>query len=384
LNEAAFSALVAGNNGLPMEGGVMVRYVRVRPQVNAFGTPGNRRSSEGFTLVELLVVIAIIGILVALLLPAIQAAREAARRNQCVNNLKQLSLGAMNHESTFKGFPSAGLGYKWVGDPNYGAGRKQPGGWIFNVLPFIEEQAIHDMGMGIGTTWNDAARKKIFADRDQKTVKVLICPSRRNGGPYLLSAGFNNRDSASLAFRADYAGNIGDGNDESFPGGPGSLEEVDSADWESKTIPLKYYTFSYGATGVFTYWNFNRIKSITDGTSKTYCVGEKWVPLNSYEDASSGGDDQTAYCGMDRDNLRWARAEHPIPFPAKTLSAKPPLPDSITPAKDEYDGNFGGPHAGVVLMGMCDGSVHGISFDIDPITHGRLGNRKDGEIVSVP
>src|SRR4051812_24808536 len=137
----------------------MVRCVRVRPHVNAFGTPGERRIRQGFTLVELLVVIAIIGILVALLLPAIQAAREAARRNQCVNNLKQLSLGALNHESTFKMFPSSGLGYKWVGDPNFGHGRKQPGGWIYNTLPFIEEQAIHDMGFGIGTSSTDAARK---------------------------------------------------------------------------------------------------------------------------------------------------------------------------------------------------------------------------------
>src|SRR3954453_14927337 len=175
----------------------MVGCERVCPQVNQFGTPGELRNRQRFTLVELLVVIAIIGILVALLLPAVQAAREAARRNQCVNNLKQLSLGAMNHESTMKELPSSGLGYGWVGDPNYGFGRRQPGGWIYNVLPFIEEQAIHDMGMGVGTTWNDANRKKIFADLDTKVVKTLICPSGRNGGPYALGSGFINRDSGT-------------------------------------------------------------------------------------------------------------------------------------------------------------------------------------------
>src|SRR3954471_3015135 len=162
----------------------MVQFIRIHPTLDAVGADGERRIREGFTLVELLVVIAIIGILVALLLPAIQAAREAARRNQCVNNLKQLSLGVINHESAMKQLPSSGMGYSWVGDPNYGFGRKQPGGWIYNTLSFIEEQAIHDMGVGVGTNWNDAARKKIFAERAQITIKLLICPSRRSGGPY--------------------------------------------------------------------------------------------------------------------------------------------------------------------------------------------------------
>ncbi len=140
----------------------MVRYVGFRPHATAFGIPGERRVREGFTLVELLVVIAIIGILVALLLPAIQAAREAARRNQCTNNLKQLALGALNHESTFKQFPSAGLGYKWGGDPNFGGGRKQPGVGSITRCPFIEEQQIHDMGMGVGTSLDGRQSKEDF------------------------------------------------------------------------------------------------------------------------------------------------------------------------------------------------------------------------------
>ena len=104
-----------------------------------------RVAERGFTLVELLVVIAIIGILVALLLPAVQAAREAARRTQCINHLKQLSLGCANHESTHKFFPSGGWGTDWVGDADKGTGEGQPGSWLYSVLPFIEEQALHDM-----------------------------------------------------------------------------------------------------------------------------------------------------------------------------------------------------------------------------------------------
>src|SRR3954451_16282238 len=95
-----------------------------------------RRAWSAFTLVELLVVIAIIGVLVALLLPAIQAAREAARRSQCKNNLKQIGLACLNHLDTHKHFPSGGWGYKWAPDPNRGSGAEQPGSWIYNMLPF--------------------------------------------------------------------------------------------------------------------------------------------------------------------------------------------------------------------------------------------------------
>ena len=97
---------------------------------------------------ELLVVITIIGILIALLLPAVQAAREAARQAQCKNNLKQLALGCLSHENLNKWFPTGGWGYQWTGDADRGTDWRQPGGWIYNIMPFVELQSLHDMGAG--------------------------------------------------------------------------------------------------------------------------------------------------------------------------------------------------------------------------------------------
>jgi prepilin-type N-terminal cleavage/methylation domain-containing protein len=134
---------------------------------------------EGFTLVELLVVVSIIGLLISLLLPAIQSSREAGRRLQCSNNLRQIALAMHNYINTQNHFPSGGFGTGFAPHPDMGVGVNQPGGFFYVLLPYLEHKQLYELGKGVGP-WNDPpSLLEANKQRLSSPVGLFYCPSRR-------------------------------------------------------------------------------------------------------------------------------------------------------------------------------------------------------------
>ncbi|APZ93694.1 DUF1559 domain-containing protein [Fuerstiella marisgermanici] len=307
---------------------------------------------SGFTIIELLVVLAVIGILIALLLPAVQMARETARRAQCQNNLRQLGVAVHNFEATHRYYPSNGWGYLWMADPDRGTGPKQPGGWIYQLLPFVEGQTLQQIGAGLPDNQKRAALNKL----SHTPMPLFTCPTRPAQITTALNTSlvFKNADVTGPVATTHYAINEGDYITDT-PGGPETLVEGDDRAYD--------WTDVSKATGVSYLRSTVRPRDVTDGTSNTYLIGEKNVSSESYIDGSDDGFDQPMYSGVDLDIARWTTA--------------PPLPDGLSP---QYR-RFGSAHPAGALFVFCDGSVRMVSFLIDVKVHQYTGSRSDGKTL---
>jgi len=317
-------------------------------------------SRRAFTLIELLMVIAIVGILLALLLPAVQFARESARRSQCANNLHQIAVGMIEHEELHGHFPTGGWGYAWVGMPDEGYDRQQPGGWIYGVLPFLEQDGLRALGKGE----TGIEREQASARRLAIPLAVMNCPSRRTASPLptavklpdptnLYSHRQKPRETSTVTVvaRSDYAANGGDLSS-SFDDGPDSLEDGRNGNYDWPTNKI-YNGICYLRSEV-------SLADVVDGTSNTYLVGEKYINQSCYLTGEDAGDDESMYSGYSVDNCRFG--------------VNTPMADEAGSSRLQ---RFGSAHTGGCQMAYCDGSVQHVAYTIDYKVHGSQANRRD-------
>ena len=330
---------------------------------------------RGFTLIELLVVIAIIGVLVSLVLPAVQSAREASRRTDCSNRVRQLALATHMHHDALGFFPPARYEARPDADDADRCGLETPT-WLARVMPYIEQR-------GLGDAWDMSKPWHQHPDRVRMVVPdVFLCPSRRagtqptgfrdlrtavTGGGGTLPCGCplppreEEMDISVEGALCDYAGNHGDLS-------PGSTGE-----------PTDFY-FGGNGTGVIisvrpkckdgvaiSPLDRVRMASVLDGTSQTFLFGEKFIPLAGL---AQFPEDSPAYDG---DHL-----------PASARLAGPGMRLASSPSDLVADMfSFGSWHPGGVHFAFVDGSVRFLSPDTDTQVLGSMANRGDSKLLEL-
>ncbi|MBA2114120.1 DUF1559 family PulG-like putative transporter [Bremerella alba] len=318
-----------------------------------------RRRYAAFTLVELLVVIAIIGVLIALLLPAVQQAREAARRIQCNNNLKQLGLALHNYHDTFLVFPPGKIGTTFP-DTYTAATANRRLGWTAFIYPFIEQDNVYqqfvpymngDLQIGSPATW----------PASETRIPALNCPSDPASSK---SIGFNSSGAERERAYHSYAGCMG------------STGTMIGSDNSGSQLNGMFYSASK-----------TRMRDLTDGTSNTAMVGE--IRLAEADGSQSGdsGDDWRGYTfNMAAPNNWFSTRNPPNTATADQLGrCRQDFDDmpcvKVSVSNDNMYLHARSMHPGGALTCLADGSVRFIPETIHTETFQFLGSRNDGQVL---
>lgn len=311
----------------------------------------------GFTLVELLVVIAIIGILIALLLPAVQAAREAARRSQCSNNLKQIALATHNYHDKHNCLPPG------VVDPHgvlsgFGHGDRKWTNWAISILPYIEQKPLYDQ-------YDQKAFNEDPVNRDvvQTFVDVYACPSD-------LDVNVLERPESGAGSGIEYRM----GSYRAMSGRSAGHHNVTNGGWwdgrEYDGVPPEW-------RGIYTTTGYElkpaRFASIIDGTGNTLAFGEFHKPLKRVRRGTFWAYSYTSY------NKSGA-----TPYSAMLVATDWPRCVAGVPTDNICKRGWGSYHPGGINWALADGSVHFISLTVDMEVFVSLASIQGKETVQLP
>jgi prepilin-type N-terminal cleavage/methylation domain-containing protein/prepilin-type processing-associated H-X9-DG protein len=349
-----------------------------------------RQRRGAFTLIELLVVIAIIAILIGLLVPAVQKVREAAARTQCINNLKQIGLALHNHHDTCKAFPSGGTVYleedtatatpAGVGSTTPADYKSQAWGWAFQILAYVEQGNPWKIGVSNGTLTKATV------------IPLYTCPSRR--GDMVDQGWFHSDYAANGGSNVNAAGRQAAGQSDPNPNGVIVLNVA--ADNYVLNYPggaAKFRAANPPLPILATMQNVVRMTSITDGTSNTMFVGEKFISPKYYQPGNTGtgyrfqwGDLNGYTAGVGWDQIRYGywppmQDNNNMYYDACYDPTQATPRNCNTPGAPHQVDMFGGPHPGGTPAVFCDGSVRIISYGISQVMMQNLTNKADGNVI---
>lgn len=328
----------------------------------------SKRSPQGFTLVELLVVIAIIGILIALLLPAVQAAREAARRSQCMNNLRQMGLAMLNYEQSYKVFPPSDV---MIVDTKTGLMTNSLGLSVHaRLLPFVEEASLRSL-VNFSAKYSDISNETARMTR----VPMFVCPS--DGGENAIAT-------PAIGAPTSYHANQGSGvvwsitydpADPNFALGPqngvlirnGNVKAAKVTDGLSHTAAFSERIIGDGSNGIST------------EESDTFSPGTKHPGVDkAWQDCLAMDISDLSKQGVSEVGFPWIRAYHSttIYYHNNTPNGR-----SCMFPPGQIMTTAGSRHTGGVNMMLCDGSARFVASDINRPTWQALGSRDGNEII---